>query len=300
MDSTPLGEFKVMELADKDLIDRYLQNEQPSVSELTFTNLFMWRHYYRPLWFESDGVLFILARPLDKPPFAFYPLGAGNKMEATRQLLELWKGLDLEHPVIGRADTAFSQLFQDSPAFRVTENRDQADYVYLSEDLARLAGRKMHKKKNHFNYFIKNYEFQTRQLDKNLVHQALELQESWCQLRECAQDPGLHNEDQAVYEALSHFEKLDFQGVAILIEGKVEAFGFGERLNDETAVFHVEKANPEIRGLYVALTRQMTETLFSGYKYINREQDLGVEGLREAKKSFQPDHLVEKYEIIPN
>jgi hypothetical protein len=107
----------------------------------------------------------------------------------------------------------------------------------------------------------------------------------------------LMDEWQAVREALAHFSELDIQGGVVLIRDKVEAFALGELLNDRTAVVHVEKANPEVRGLYAVINQQFCEKEWKDVPYVNREQDLGEPGLRQAKQSYHPDHLVEKYRI---
>jgi hypothetical protein len=133
----------------------------------------------------------------------------------------------------------------------------------------------------------------------NLVRAVLEMQEAWCTLRDCAEDPGLGAEDRAIHEALCHFGRLDYRGGAILIEGKVEAFSLGEPLNPDTVVIHIEKANPEIPGLYAAINQRFVQHAWADYRWINREQDLGLPGLRQAKESYNPDHLEDKYELTP-
>jgi uncharacterized protein len=111
--------------------------------------------------------------------------------------------------------------------------------------------------------------------------------------------PALLSEDYAVREALTRFGELDFQGAAIVMAGKVEAFSIGEALNEDTAVIHLEKANPDIPGLYAAINQLFCRHAWSHMKYVNREQDLGVEGLRKAKESYHPHHRVRKYNLIP-
>ncbi|MFH1060966.1 MAG: phosphatidylglycerol lysyltransferase domain-containing protein, partial [Pseudomonadota bacterium] len=178
-------------------------------------------------------------------------------------------------------------------------DRDQSDYVYASEDLIKLAGNRFHRKKNHLNRFLKTQPHEYRPLDEGLVAAVLDMQQAWCALRECHQDPGLSAEDRAIYEALTNFGRLDYVGGAILVEGRVEAFSLGEPLNPDTAVIHIEKANPELPGIYAAINQRFVAEAWSGMTYINREQDLGLEGLRQAKESYNPHHLVDKYELTP-
>ena len=130
-------------------------------------------------------------------------------------------------------------------------------------------------------------------------HSFLDLQEDWCELRDCESSQDLLDEDRAIYEALTNYQVLGFRGGAILIDSNVEAFALGEKLNENTAVIHIEKANPEIPGLYAAINQRFCAQEWAEVRYVNREQDLGIEGLRKAKLSYHPDHLVEKYTVIP-
>ena len=149
------------------------------------------------------------------------------------------------------------------------------------------------------NQFTKNNDFEYRPLDTELVECVLEMQEAWCEIRECVEKPDLLAEDYAVHEALIWFEELHYRGGAIVMNANVEAFSLGELLNHETAVIHMEKANPQISGLYAAINQRFCQQTWADVTYINREQDMGIEGLRRAKESYHPHHLANKYTLIP-
>ena len=285
---------KPLELDDQDLFDRYLRLDPPQISELTFTNLFMWRQHYHPLWRSVHDCLTVILRPEGRAPVGLPPLGPGNKSAALTALFEHLREFTAD-PRVARADDAFVEKWVDPAGFRAEPDPDQSDYVYRVRDLIELAGRKYHQKKNHLNYFLKNIRFECRPLGPELVGDVLNMQESWCALRACAENPGLNAEDTAVYEALSHFGRLNYNGLAMIIDGRVEAFALGERLNPNTAVVHIEKANPDIRGLHAAVNRMYCSEIIPDIEYVNREQDLGVEGLRRAKQSYYPHHMVNKY-----
>jgi len=258
----------------------------------------MWRNRYRPLWRVRHDLLLIVLDPLDGTIFALPPIGIGEKPEAVEHLMSLLS----EHfaaPRVCRVGKAFAEQQVDTARYRVSRDPDNDDYVYLTENLINLPGNKYHRKKNHVNRFKKSYSFEYRELDKDLVCQCLELQESWCEVRDCGENPALLAEDMAVYEALKHHDELAFQGGAILIDSKVEAFSLGEMLNADTAVIHIEKANPDISGLYAVINQMFCQEAFADAKFINREQDLGIEGLRKAKQSYYPDHMVEKFTVTP-
>lgn len=293
-----LKDYKPIGIEDKPVFDRFFREDSPQISEMTFTNLFMWRHHYRPVWQERHGCLFILLRAAEGSIFGVPPVGTGDKPEALAFLCENIAEVT-QNVQIGRAGEAFVTTQVDSALYTCVPDRDNSDYVYLTQDLIRLPGNKYHRKKNHLNQFLKRYDFEYKALNADLIGQVLEMQESWCRMKECVLNPALLAEDFAVREALMHFEHLGFQGGAILIDSRVEAFTFGEALNRDTAVIHIEKANPEIHGLYAAINQAFCNAACSGFTYVNREQDMGVEGLRKAKESYYPHHMVNKHTVKP-
>jgi len=293
-----VNDFKQITLKDKEVFDDFLAKDPPLASELTFTNLFMWRICFDSLWKREGDCILVILRPQGEQPFGLPPMGPGDKASALRRMSEYIAEFSSE-PRISRVEKSVVDRYVDPEEFRIIADRNNNDYVYLSEDLINLPGNRFHKKKNHLNKFVKSYEFEYRRLDENLVKSFMELQEDWCELKDCESSQDLSDENVAVYEALKNYEGLDFQGGAILIDSKVEAFALGEQLNDNTVVIHVEKANPEIPGLYVAINQRFCAEEWSHIKYVNREQDLGVAGLRKAKQSYHPDHLVEKFVLVP-
>lgn len=292
------GEFKPIDIGDKAVFDRCFREDPPQVSELTFTNLFIWRHQYHAVWREWRDCLLVILEPPQMHAFGLPPLGTGDKAKALEQLLRDL-GEWTPEPTIRRVGEDFVSHFVDRDRYQVTFDRDNCDYVYLTGDLISLSGNRYHAKKNHLNRFKKTYAFEFRSLSEDLVQDFLGMQESWCQIRECFKEPGLLSEEVAVHEALVWFSELRYKGGAIFIDGKAEAFSLGEPLNSDTAVIHIEKANPDIPGLYTAINQLFCEQCWSGMVYVNREQDLGVEGLRKAKESYLPHHLVNKYIVTP-
>jgi hypothetical protein len=293
-----MTDFKPIEIQDKPLFDEFLAKDPPQVSELTFTNLFIWRHHYQPAWAEWNGCILILFHPQKGSAYGLCPFGPGDKSSGLEVLCrELAK--ETGEVRVCRVGEEFVANQVDPAAYEVVPDRDNSDYVYLAKDLINLSGNKYHRKKNHMNQFIKNHAFEYRPLDGELVKRVLGMQEAWCQIRECVLKPDLLAEDFAVHEALTHFGELGYQGGAILINSAVEAFSLGEPLNRDTAVIHIEKANPDILGLYAAINRLFCLNSWSNVTYINREQDMGVEGLRKAKESYYPHHMVNKYTLKP-
>jgi hypothetical protein len=287
-----------LELEDRETITGLLMQDPPRISELTFTNLFMWRRRFQTCWAVVHDCLVVVLAPPGQAPFALPPHGPGDKPRALEFCRELLTPFD-PGPVVRRADQALVDRWIDPGRWRVEPDPDQSDYVYLASDLINLAGKKYHRKKNHLNQFLKNHDFQYRPLDPDLIDRVLAMQVDWCALRQCALDPDLIDEDQAIFEALTHFDKLDFAGGAIVIDDRVEAFSLGERLNPDTAVIHIEKANPEIPGLYAAINQRFCQKTWADMTYVNREQDLGIEGLRQAKLSYRPVLMIDKFDLTP-
>ena len=290
--------FKPIELADRDLLREILWQNQPQTSEWTFTNLFIWRSHYGFQWSIYRDWLLVICQASPPGFYAFPPVGPPSRMAVTRMLLEWLRDAKAERtPRLERADLRLVQELAGAQGLLIEPVRDQFDYVYQTRDLIELAGRKYHSKRNHIHKFLQSYAFTYAGLQSDHLQACLELSGLWCEVHRCEEDLSLTGEWEAVREALTHFHTLSIEGGVILIENKVEAFALGELLNEQTAVVHVEKANPEIPGLYTMINQQFCEKSWLDVPLINREQDLGEPGLRQAKLSYYPGHLVEKFRI---
>jgi hypothetical protein len=291
-------DFTPLEIRHRELVQSFLAQDPPRISELTFTNLFIWRKRYRPVWRRTGDCLLFILNPAGRDPFGLEPVGPGDKGKALDVLCAELGDLAAE-PEICRVSEAFVDAYVDPDRYEAAPDRDNSDYVYRTEDLIHLAGRKYHRKKNFLNRFRREYDFRFLTLVPDVLDEVLDMQEKWCQMKACIEQPDLLSEDYAVREALTHFEELGIRGGAIEIDSHLEAFCIGEPLDKETAVIHIEKGNPDIPGIYAAINQQFCEHAWSHMAYINREQDLGVEGLRKAKTSYYPHDMVNKYTLRP-
>lgn len=290
----PLG------LEDLGNIRDSLWKYQPEISELTFTNLHIWQPVYRWQWARFGDWLFLLQEKEGEDPAWLPPVGPAPRLDAARTALNwLRTARGVRRPRFERADYRFVTEVGAAPGLEVTAERNHFDYLYPTSDLIALPGSRYHAKRNHISRFLQAYgaRFEFVPLGADNLGLCAEFQERWCTKRRCAEDLNLLDEWTAVRRGLADYEALGIQGAAILIDGKVEAFTFGELLNSGTAVVHIEKANPEIPGLYAVINRLFCEKYWSGIPFINREQDLGEEGLRKAKLSYHPHRLVEKYRV---
>ncbi len=291
-------QFKRLTLEDREVLQPRIWELQPVTSELTFTNLYLWRSYYEFEWSIHDDWVLVIANEREGGVFALPPVGPSPRKDVTEKVLTwLQDERGIAEPAVERAGPMLADEFREQAGFSVEETRDQFDYVYLTEDLAELSGRKYSAKRNHINQFTRYYRSEYQPVTKELVGECLALAEVWCEQRLCDEDLSLQHELSGIEDLLNNFERLELDGGAILIRGKVQAFALGELLNEETAVVHIEKANPEFKGIYPTMTKLYAQRWQGEAAYINLEQDLGDPGLRRAKESYYPDHMAEKHRI---
>lgn len=288
--------FKDLSLEDKALFDEMFLRFPPQISEFTFTNLFIWRKAYSLKFTRLSSFLCLLGEK-EGAPFFFPPIGEGDVVECIRKLIGFLKEKREEPEILRVPEEMVKRIDWRGEGMRAELDRDQSDYVYLIKDLINLEGRKYHRKRNHIKQFKERYSFQYLPLTSEYVSECLKLEEEWCDLRHCEVAPELMSEFVAIKEALENFEKLKLKGGVILIKDKVQAFTLGEPLNSDTVVIHIEKANPSFEGIYPMINQAFLENHWSHFTYVNREQDLGEEGLRKAKESYFPHHMVHKYRI---
>lgn len=291
-------DFVSLELKDCDLFETFLKEYKPEISELTFANLFIWRSHYKFHWSLYKDWLVIASLEGEFGTYVMEPIGPSPRTEVTRVVLEWMRDEKKEkYPRIERADERITSEIGGVKGIIIEPTRDHFDYVYLRDDLVNLAGNKYRSKRNHMNQLLRTYSYQYSDLAPDHIQDCIELQEKWCILRRCEDDLNLLGEWDAVKEILNSYESLNVQGGVVTIENKVMAFTIGQMLNEDTAVVHIEKADPEIPGLYPVINQQFCENNWKNASYINREQDLGMPGLREAKLSYYPDHMVKKFRI---
>jgi uncharacterized protein len=291
-------QFKVIEIGDRAFLQERLRAYRPVTSELTFTNLFIWRNHYGFQWTTHGDCLLIVGANPAHGIQALPPIGPGARNEVTIVLIDwLRKVAGIEKPQVDRADQRLVSELEGDSRFLIQSARDHFDYVYQVQDLTELAGKNYRAKRNHMNFLLRTHRVEYRPMEESDIDACLELADGWCEARDCEEDLSLSSEADATREALKNFSNLGIDGGVVVVNGCIEAFALGELLNSETAVVHIEKANTDIRGLYAVVNQQFCEQRWRKVPFINREQDLGEDGLRTAKLSYNPHHLVEKYSI---
>jgi len=286
--------FEPVRLSDREIIQDRLSRYRPETSELTFTNLYIWQPYFGLKWSLLDDCLVILSQKNERE-FFFPPVGNHNRASLVGDLFQ-WQKKRGKVPRIERADERLVRELSGAP-FEISQVRNYFDYLYRTRDLMTLEGRRYHAKRNHINKIQRTMSFTYEPITAGEIRECMKALKKWCDHRKCRENPVMKAECKAVHKALFNFESLQLTGGLVRVSGAVAAFSLGEMLNEDTAVIHVEKADPEIPQMFTVMNQQFCEHAWSQTAFINREQDVGEPGLRKAKESYFPFRLVEKYSI---
>ena len=291
--------FKPITLQDKALLDPYLSTrDDHPLSDFSFTNLFIWRFAREIGYCVSDDFLLIKTCYPQSEPYFFYPFSLKQRSEQSRKkILEDLLSYYPKATFKSLTQAQAQELEKFFPSrFIIAPNRDRFDYVYSISELIDLSGRKYHKKKNHLNKFFQAYpDFVFELIAPENALEVEQTYERWYE-ENPHKDEALESEKKGIFSCLQNFSSLSIIGGLIRIEGEIMAFALGEVLDSQNVVMHIEKANTAIQGIYQAINQQFLANAFSSYMWVNREEDLGIEGLRKAKLSYQPHFLLEKYE----
>ena len=296
--------FHELTIDDKKVIDPFFKINYHENAHLNFTNLFMWRKAYNIMWCVEDDILFFKAT-YNNETFALQPICAKEKLFEAVDRLKAYFNEENMPFVMSGVEESIATLLENYPNSKMefSTNQDEYDYVYSAEDLIKLSGRRFHSKKNHLNSFRKNFPEATyvaidAQNDSLITLCKITIN-GWYKkrLQLTPDDPFIGIERDAIIEVLNNFDKLNLKGGAIMSVNKVMAFTFGEQLNTDTAVIHVEKADPDVNGAYTAINQGFVANAWEDMTYINREEDMGLEGLRKAKESYRPIKMIKKFNI---
>jgi hypothetical protein len=288
-------QFKNVDLSLKKSMREFLSRHPLEASEYTFTNIFAFRKAYnfKISRFKKNLLIFKNTEPVS----LFCPLGNANMTEVLKEIFDYFRNSSLESFLERVPESFVTSYLNDGENLFIEEDRNQFDYVYRVKELIDLKGRKFHDKKNQVNKFRSHHTYEYLILTPDLIEECLEFEDYWCEVKECGKHLGLERERCAILEMLNNFESLDIRGGAIRLDNKIAALTLGEKMLPDTVVIHMEKANPDIPGLYQIINQEFLMHEAGGSVFVNREQDLGVEGLRKAKMSYNPVRFVKKYKI---
>lgn len=297
--------LKKLDIQTLEALSPILDTFKTPLSDYTRTNFAMWYEQYDAHLWSFEGQHYLIHHPFASDQCAILqPFGPhltpdqwqSHLEKALVQLATLLPG-----PLtFKRLDEGFCNIIKAlKPSARITHASDHDDYIYKTKDLADLSGNLFHKKKNHVNQFNRYYgdlsEVET--ISTANAMDCLKCSKKWCMDRSCDENPSLCYEFQGIKRILTSWEDYPVEGLLIRYEGEVIAFTFGEALTSDYFVIHIEKADATFKGVYAKINQLMAASLVDRYPYTNREQDLGIEGLRKAKLSYHPDHMIKKYTL---
>ncbi len=307
-----MGIFKNrITIEDKDFLEKYLRGCEHGTSGLSYTSLYMWRNVSDVSW-ELIGDYLCIAgwaggEDVATSQMMFAPLSCSGSFdskalretiyEARRRFEE--GGCDFQLMLV--PEGLKEELEKACPGeLTFSEDRDNFDYVYEISDLVSLSGREHHAKKNHLNYFKSHYEYTYEELKPEQSDEILEFVQKFNEHKDV--DPEekdmLEMEKSTMRDVFGHMQEVGYFGGVIRIDGQIEAFCVGGALDDSVVVEHIEKANRDYRGLYQLINNEFAKDISSRFRYMNREEDMGLENLRKAKLSLKPAYLVKKYSAM--
>ncbi len=297
-------DFKEINIESKEILDKYFELVDYEACEYCFNTLYMWQHAYKTHYHIGDGFA-VLVGEHEGEVFSILPLAPKEKIKEAIDYAVNWFDKDKKRVYLRGIDESVVELLKENypGKFEYKFERDISDYVYDAEKIRTVKGRKLSSKRNHLNYFEREYgdRVERRLLNEEDFDECYALLKSWGQGKSGDQDFEDSKDDEFVgmkklfdnYSILK--DKLKIYGV--FIDGKLEAFSMGEKINDNMALIHIEKANGEIRGLYPYINKMFVVDEFPEVEWVNREEDMGLEGLRKAKMSYYPERFVEKYSV---
>lgn len=291
-------QLKPLTINDRSLFYEYYKENPAKCSYLSFANLFLWKDAEDIRFFEYEKHLVATGKSIyNGERYFMMPLG-GCLCGKLKAFLDQQFGTD--YHIYGITHLDVEKVRENcGEFFHIERVRDMDNYVYRSDKLITLSGKKLHGKRNHINQFKEQYSYTYEPLTSSNLAMLRPFIEAWYERKQAEGDDSILLEKTALENALTHFDALELKGGVILVEGKVVAFSIGERLNEDTALIHFEKADTDYRGAYPIINQEFVKHAWSDVTYINREDDMGIEGLRKAKLSYQPDMMVEMYSAKP-
>ena len=289
--------FHRIGLADQTAYENILMSVPERGCEYSFANLLLWGR--QEIAFLHGCVAFF-SHFHGKTLYPF-PIGSGDKRAVIEEILCDARERGIPCRISGMTAADREDLERWFPGkFHIRSTRDSFDYVYAIDTLADLRGRKLQKKRNHFNKFQAAHpDYQVLRLDCKTLGAAQHMVNDWYLNRNRTDPEGDYLlENIAMVRAFRHFPEMGMEGIVLLEGSRVLAITMGSRLNPNTFDIHFEKAREDVDGAYAAVNCEFARYLrlhFPEIQYLNREDDMGIEGLRKAKLSYYPDHMVEKH-----
>ncbi|MBR4100031.1 MAG: GNAT family N-acetyltransferase [Clostridia bacterium] len=286
--------FKKFDIEDIEKLKKYISSPARFSCETTFVNLIVWQNMYNNMYAICEDMLFIKSGGVEMET---YRLPFGSNLQRGFEILREYTKQEYPPLWVHQGERFIDFKLNYGEHYEFIPDRDAFDYIYLQEDLAKLSGKKYHSKRNHISAFSKQYEWEFKEINQSDISQVLECMNEWYAENSDRFDRHMQCEKDGVELILKNMERLGVSGGAVYVDGKVVAFTLGSPINRDIFDIHIEKALPQYATAYTVINNEFAKTL-GKYKFINREDDLGLEGLRKAKLSYKPHILLKKYLCI--
>lgn len=259
--------------------------------ENSFLNAVLWKNLYSYKYCLYNDSLIIRLEDGEERVY-FLPLGNGFDAAIDK----IFKEED-GHPFFCVSDGERFEKFKSrfGNNFLVEPLPENFEYIYRRSDLAELSGKKYHQKRNHLSAFGRKYDWRYERMSPDNIQDVIKLTDAWIREREDLYQDDLIFENQAIKNALSHFDELEIVGGIIYVTDTPVAYCFGTALNDKVFDVNIEKALFAYQGAYTVINNEFVKRELSAFEYVNREDDLGIDGLRKAKLSYHPEIILKKY-----
>lgn len=291
-------EFCSINIDDKNKISEYLSKANDGICDQCFTDIYMWQSHYNTEFCIEDDFLFIRTSSNDEV-YYMCPVGIGDLKKAIEKIEKMATEKEENFYFVSITQEKMEEIEKNMPNyFEFTENRDSADYIYLSEKLATLSGKKLHSKRNFVNRFKSEYEnrWTYEDLSEENQEEVWEWHKKWHkEAGGIEEELSLKAETCAIRKVLNNTKQLDILGGVLRIDGKIVAFTLATKSTEDMFVIQIEKGDVAFSGVYPMINQQFVIKNCTDITYINREEDLGIEGLRTAKLSYKPEIIRMKY-----
>ncbi|MEA5051604.1 MAG: phosphatidylglycerol lysyltransferase domain-containing protein [Oscillospiraceae bacterium] len=290
-------EFHLLGMEDRDGLTAALHAAPDRGCEYTFGNLYIWRNTYATKTAQAGGFRFV--RFDEQTRSYLFPVGEGDLAGAMTALVDDAAALGVPFHMVAARREDCDELERLLPGrFAFHTSRDYAEYVYNSEDLIGLRGKKYHGKRNHISKFSAEYPDNAfEEITRDNIAEVRAMNDAWY-AENLEGNVTLHQEQGAAAEAFDHFFELGFKGGCLRVNGRVVAFSMGEPINAGTFCTHIEKASYDVDGAYTVINQRFCERFCPQYPFVNREDDMGDEGLRRSKLSYYPAAVTEKFVVV--
>ncbi len=281
--------FEDISLEKQQEYRRILRSCSGPSSDYTFVNLWGWRKVYGLEWAWEEDVVWIRQNIPKKVLWA--PIGRWEEIDWQRYVDFLKK-----YPLVRIPEELFFIWEKRIKQPMLEEDRDNWDYVYLVRELCELKGNRFHKKKNLLRQFEKRYDWRYVSLEGKWIDEATNFQADWCFFKDCDDKDILYKENEVILDVFYNWDKIEgLVGGGLVVEEELVAYTVAEPLKEDMLVIHFEKGCPKYKGIYQAINNIFLRKEGKRFKFVNREQDLGDKGLRQAKLSYNPCCFLKKY-----